>query len=205
MEEKTVGEQEKPVEEGVKTRGQHARKAWEEKRKSAGQDISEGKEVPLAEGQLEKNAKKQKMDQEEMVKIDEIKIVPFGPKKPHDRMLSAWAWGTGSAEEFEGYERYEAWGDHGDNVMANYIRRKNLLKRVGLEPKLDDTVGHLIQYHLWPGSSAMDMPPVPIMGTEKDARLMQEWRLFEEAEDARVRLGYLKEICITKRKIGQAY
>ncbi len=36
-----------------------------------------------------------------MVKIDEIKIVPFGPKKPHDRMLSAWAWGTGSAEEFE--------------------------------------------------------------------------------------------------------
>jgi hypothetical protein len=36
MEEKTVWGQEKPVEEGVKTRGQHARKALEEKRKSAG-------------------------------------------------------------------------------------------------------------------------------------------------------------------------
>ncbi len=51
----------------------------------------------------------------------------------------------------------------------------------------------------------MDMPPVPIMETEKDARPMQERCLFEKAEDARVRLGYLKETCqcITKRKIGQ--
>ncbi len=53
MEEKVVGEDEKPVEEGVMTRGQLAGKAKEE-RKSADQDISEGKDVRLRRGSLRK-------------------------------------------------------------------------------------------------------------------------------------------------------
>ena len=60
-------------------------------------------------------------------------------------MLSAWAWGTGSAEVFQGYEQDEAWEDHGNNVMANFIRRKEILGRVGLEPELDAPIGHLLQ------------------------------------------------------------
>jgi hypothetical protein len=139
-----------------------------------------------------------------MDKKEENEIVTFGPKKPDDRMLSAWAWGTGSAEEFQGYERYEVWEERGNNTRANYLRRKDILKRVGMETEREDTVGHLLQYHLWPGPRGEDMPPVAILGTEKEARLMQELRSLEEAEDPRVRLGHLKEICRTKRKIGQA-
>ncbi len=50
----------------------------------------------------------------------------------------------------------------------------------------------------------MDMPPLMILGTEKEARLMLEFCSFDEAEDSRVSMGYLQEICSTKRKIGQA-
>jgi hypothetical protein len=50
---KQLGEEkENPVEEGMKTRGQLARKALEEKRKSAELNISEGKEVQSSEGRL---------------------------------------------------------------------------------------------------------------------------------------------------------
>ena len=131
--------EENPVEEGVKTRGQLARKAMEEKRKSAEMNISEGKTVQSSEGPIENNAKKPRTDQEEpkatheMDKTEEYEIVTFGPKKPDDRMLSAWAWGTGSAEEFQGYDQYEVWEEHDNNETANYLRRKDILKRVGLE------------------------------------------------------------------------
>jgi hypothetical protein len=121
LEEEKMEKKENPVEEGIKTRGQLARKAMEKKRKLEELNSSEGNQMQLAdnaEGQLENNAKKQKMDQEEQTgakeveKLEECKIVTFGPKKPDDQMLSAWAWGTGSAEEFEGHKRYEAWEDH---------------------------------------------------------------------------------------------
>ncbi len=65
------------------------------------------------------------------------------------------------------------WEDHGNNKRANYIQRKDILGRVGLEPEMDEDVGHLLQYLIWPGSREIDMPPVAIMGTEKEARLMQ--------------------------------
>ncbi len=48
------------------------------------------------------------------------------------------------------------------------------------------------------------MAPLAILGTEKEACLLQEYRSFDEAEDSRERMGYLQEICRTKRKIGQA-
>ncbi len=48
------------------------------------------------------------------------------------------------------------------------------------------------------------MAPLAILGTEKEACLLQEYRSFDEAEDSRVRMGYLLEIFLTKRKIGQA-
>jgi hypothetical protein len=122
-----------------------------------------------------------------------------------DRNLSAWAWGTGSAEDFQGEEREEAWENHGENEMANYVRRKDVLKQVGLEPMPYDIVpiGHLLQYHLWPGPRNIDMRPVAIMGSEKEARLMNEHRLFQDEEDAKVRMSYLKEMCRTKHQISK--
>ncbi len=62
---------------------------------------------------------------------------------------------------------------------------------MGREPEMHEPVGHLLQYHLWPGTSEMDMPPMEILGTEKEARLLQEYRSTMEAEDPRVRMGGL--------------
>jgi hypothetical protein len=47
------------------------------------------------------------------------------------------------------------------------------------------------------------MRPLAIMGTEKEAHLMKEYWLFEEEEDAKVRMSYLKEMCRTKHQIGK--
>jgi hypothetical protein len=160
---------------------------------------------------MENQAKKQRMDQldpmdtEETEKEKDCVIRTIRPKILNDRKLSAWAWGTGSAEEFQGEEREEVWENHGDNETANYVRRKDVLKRVGLEPMQYDivTIGHLLQYHLWLGPREMDMRPLPIMGTEKEASLMNEHWLFEEEEDAKVRMSYLKEMCCTKHEIGK--
>jgi hypothetical protein len=199
------------VEEGMTTRGQVARRVTEEKRKSADTNTSEAMIVQLAEGLMENQAKKQRMDQldqmdtKEMVKEKDCVIRTIGPKRLNDRELSAWAWGTGSAEEFQGEEQEEAWENHGDNEKANYVRKKDVLKRVGLEPMQYDpvTIGHLLQYHLWPGPREMDMSPLAAIGTEKEAHLMNEYRLFEEAEDAKARMSYLKEMCRTKHQIGK--
>jgi hypothetical protein len=145
------------------------------------------------------------MDAEERKKEDDGYVQAIELQLLHDQKLSAWAWGTGMAEQHQGDAREEAWENHGEDETANYIRRKDILKKVGVIPQKHDIVdiGFLLQYHLWPGPRDMDMGPVAIMGSEQEARLMNEHRLFEDAEDPKVRMGYLKEMCRTMQQIGK--
>jgi hypothetical protein len=204
-------EDEDGAEDRMKTRGQMARWMREEKKRSADTNNPEAHAVQHAEGLMASQAKKQrkdqldKMDTEKMVKADDGVIQSIESKLLHDQKLSAWAWSTGSAEKYQGEKREEEWENHGDNSTANYIRRKDVLKQVGLQPEQYDigATEHLLQYHLWPGPREMDMRPIPIMGTEREACLMNEHRLLQEEEDPKVRMRYLKEICRTRSKIAK--
>jgi hypothetical protein len=49
----------------------------------------------------------------------------------------------------------------------------------------------------------MDMYPHPVMGKEREARLMNEHRMFREAEDPKARMAYLREMCRTRNLIAQ--
>ena len=129
----------------------------EEKRRSADMIDSEATAVQPAEGLMESQAKKQRIDQEDTMdtkkktkKYDEV-VQTIESKLLHDKKLSAWAWWTGMAGKYQGDKREEVWEDHGDDETANYIRRRDILKKVGLQPEQYDIVAleHLLQYHLF--------------------------------------------------------
>jgi hypothetical protein len=145
-----------------------------------------------------KDTEERKNEDDEVLNSNESKLI-------HDQKLSAWAWGTGMAEKYEGEEREDAWAHHGESAMANFIRRRDLLKQVGLDPNQCDIGAndHLLQYHLWPGPRNMDMYPLPIMGKEREARLLNELRMFKDAEDPKARITFLKEMCRTRNLIAQ--
>jgi hypothetical protein len=193
------------------TRSQEARMMKGDKRRSDDMLDSEVTEVQLAEGLPASSTKKPRMDQgeikdiEEGMKADDEVLNSIEPKLLYDQKLSAWAWGTGSAEKYEGEAREDAWAIHGESATANFIRRRDLLKQVGLDPKQEDNGAsdHLLQFYLWPGPRSMDMYPLPIMGSEREARLLNELRMFKDAEDPKTRMTFLKEMCRTRNLIGQ--
>ncbi len=47
------------------------------------------------------------------------------------------------------------------------------------------------------------MYPLPIMGSEREARLLNELRMFKDAEDPKARMTFLKEMCRTRNLIAQ--
>ncbi len=85
MEQLEVGDEDL-VEEGMTTRGQVARRVMEEKRKSNEMNSSEAGTVQLADGLMENQAKKQRMDQAELMDTEERAkkndgvLRTFGPK-----------------------------------------------------------------------------------------------------------------------------
>jgi hypothetical protein len=143
-------------------------------------------EMQSPEGLIKSMPKKQRIGHEDhngmkdMEKGKERGLHVFGPKKPDVPTLKKWAWETGSADEFQGEEQYEAWERHVKNETVNFTRRKDILEQVGLEPEMYELVGHLLQYHLWPETREMDMLPMEILGTEKEARLLQEYQSMME-------------------------
>ena len=193
------------------TRSQVARKKKEDKRRAEDMPELDATTVQLAEGLLASSAKKQRMDQmdmedkEERVMIDDEAINPIELKRLHDEKLSAWAWGTGGAEKYEGEAREAAWAIHGESATANFIRKQDLLKQVGIDSKQEymGANDNLLQYHLWPGPRNMDMYPLPINGSEREARMLNEYRMFKDAEDNKARMIYLKEMCRTRNLIGR--
>ena len=159
----------------------------EDKRSAAVMLDSDVTEVQLAEGLPVSSTKKPRMDQEEIKdmeergKTDDEGTNSIESKRLHDQKLSAWVWGTGGAEKYQGEGRKDAWALHGESAIANFILRRDLLKQVGLDLKQEDNgaTDHLLQYHLWPGPTSIDMYPQPILGSEREARLLNELRMFK--------------------------
>ncbi len=68
-------------------------------------------------------------------------------------------------------DQREIWYNHGMDPslpIANYIRRKDLLKCVGIRPTPDNTV-HFLHFHVWPGATDISMTPNEVFGWGKEA------------------------------------
>jgi hypothetical protein len=78
----------------------------------------------------------------------------------------------------------EIWHIYGCDERGNFIRRQELSECVGIEPLKSEPVG----------SINPDMPPYDMLGTEKESRILHEFRMMQEATDATVQNGYLQEI-----------
>jgi hypothetical protein len=215
----------KPAEapEGVQTRSQ---KAKEKKRKSEEIAIGVQEHVLGTEGISESHLKRLKEIEIEETstsnskrkinicdsmhnammneKSEERGLRVYGPIVPTESVLSKWAWGTGSTEVYPDDERDDIWSAHGMNPRVNYIQRKELLEKVGINPMSDKSPEtHLLHFHIWPGPTEISMPPNEVFGWEVEAKILYEYRMMMEAEDPKMRRGYLEEMCRTRLRIHE--
>jgi hypothetical protein len=114
-------------EERRTTRAQVALRTKEEKRKPADVIDSDSTTVQLAEGLMNSRIKKQRMyqvdtmDAEERKKEDDGYVQAIELQLLHDQKLSAWAWGTGMAEQYQGDAREEDWENQASGLQVRDI------------------------------------------------------------------------------------
>ena len=124
-------------------------------------------------------------------KSDERGLRVYGPIVSTESVLSKWAWGTGSAEEYPDDKREEAWLARGpwDESESEFHPEEGIVGKGGNMPDVGQITGvaaqsHLLHFHIWPGPVEISLPPNEIFG----------W-------DSKMRRGYLEEMCCTRLRI----
>jgi hypothetical protein len=87
--------------------------------------------VPGTEGIVEDNSLQLDKKQERAEYTTEVErpkddgTLIYGPIRPSQIMLLAWAWGNGGADAFDGQEKLDRWEKHQNHDDANFLRRQS--------------------------------------------------------------------------------
>ena len=130
---------------------------------------------------------------------------PEGPKRPTELCLTKYAWGTGGAEHAPDMDRLGKWLDFVEDPRYNFLRRKSVLKPLGVEVREEPSPDRLLMYFPWPGPVEYQMPAGEVWGTGLEERILRCNREIRDGAAPAERAGLMKEMEQIRKDIAQQH